>query len=460
MLRRRGDAATQLLLAYLPLMARPESKDVFCFGMGSGTTAGAALEFPIDHLTVAENCEPVLRAAKIFEPWNHGVLTNARARIYREDARTVLKLGSQQYDVIISEPSNPWMVGVASVFTREFYQLAANRLKPGGLIAQWFHTYEMDDETVNVVLRTFGTVFPQMEVWDVDDGDIVLLGSDRAWQSNPKVYANAFSLEGPRKYLPTIGLETPQAILARRLASQQTAFAIPPPGPIQRDDTPILEYAAPRAFYLHMHNRGVFQLQRFDERTWQTELASDEANEELGELNQPDLKLIFLSGYGSANDDLMRFLSDRFAQFSGGAAAKPIVSANRAMLCSLQGKTKRYGVYTPPSNSTNELTQQLVKSEYDLRSGDTARQAAAVETIGNVLNVLAGHRAENFDWSPDYYADLAIKFSLRFGHRAQAKSILLSALQLQPNSQQLAYLYRILGRESNNSIKDTQLVMP
>ena len=148
----KGDAATQLLLAYLPLMANPGSKDVFCFGMGSGITAGATLNYPIDHLTVAENCAPVLRAAKLFDPWNNGVLTNSRARIYHEDARTVLKLSPKRYDVIISEPSNPWMVGVASVFTREFYQLAASRLKPGGIMTQWFHNYEMDDRNVNVVL--------------------------------------------------------------------------------------------------------------------------------------------------------------------------------------------------------------------------------------------------------------------------------------------------------------------
>ncbi len=184
----RGDAATQLLLAYLPLMANPASKDVFCFGMGSGITAGATLNYPIDHLTVAENCAPVLEAAKLFAPWNNGVLTNSRSRIYHEDARTVLKLCPKQYDVIISEPSNPWMIGVASVFTREFYQLAASRLKPGGVMAQWFHNYEMDDRNVNVVLRTFGSVFPNMEIWDVDFGDIVILGSGQPWQSDTDVY--------------------------------------------------------------------------------------------------------------------------------------------------------------------------------------------------------------------------------------------------------------------------------
>jgi predicted membrane-bound spermidine synthase len=439
----KGDAATQLLLAYLPLMAKPGSKDVFCFGMGSGITAGATLNYPIYHLTVAENCAPVLRAAKLFEPWNNGVLTDNRARIYHEDARTVLKLSPKQYDVIISEPSNPWMVGVASVFTREFYQLAASRLKPGGIMTQWFHNHEMDDRNVNVVLRTFGTVFPNMEVWDVDFGDIIILGSNRPWRSNTEVYGGALELEGPRKGLLSIGLATPEAILARRMASQRTAFAIAGAGPVQGDAFPFLEYAAPRTFYLRLHTT---RLQRFDERTWQMDLASDEVNNELAKLEPPALRSIFGLGYGSANDELLHYLGGRFAQHSGRGTAQPVIIDNRAMPCSLQGTNKNFGVYTPPSAATNLITRQLAMSEYGLLS-DATNRSAAIDTIENVLNSLSGYRSEGADWSPDYYADLAVKASLRASNRGQARAILLRGLQLEPNSDQLGYLSRILARE-------------
>lgn len=86
----RGDMATQFLLGHLPMLARPDSKDIFVLGFGSGVTAGALLGHPIDRVTVAENCEPVLRAGKFFAPWNRGVLTNRLARIVPEDARTLL----------------------------------------------------------------------------------------------------------------------------------------------------------------------------------------------------------------------------------------------------------------------------------------------------------------------------------------------------------------------------------
>src|SRR5262249_38741355 len=154
------------------------------------------------------------------------------------------------YDVIISEPSNPWMVGVGSVFSREFYQIAASRLKPGGLMAQWFHTYEMSDDIVFMVLRTFASVFPDMEIWDVGGGDVFLLGSDQPWPTGPEVYRRAFQLGPPRLDLAAVGFLTPDLVLARQVASQRTAFAISGPGPIQSDSRPILEYEAPRAFFM------------------------------------------------------------------------------------------------------------------------------------------------------------------------------------------------------------------
>jgi predicted Zn-dependent protease len=115
------------------------------------------------------------------------------------------------------------------------------------------------------------------------------------------------------------------------------------------------------------------------------------------------------------------------------------------MLCSLCGKGRSYPIYTPPSAATNNLTHRLEAAEYDLRAGDAAKQAAAVESIGEVLNSLRGDPP---DYSPDYYADLAAKISLRLGHVAQAKAIVQRGLQLQPQSDELGYMSRILARET------------
>ncbi len=155
------DLSTQLLVSNLPLMIKPDAKDVFVLGIGSGITAGAVLSYPVEKIVVAENCEPVVHAARLFADWNRHVLDNPRVSVKTEDARTVLKLHPQLYDVIINEPSNPWTVGVGSVFSRDYYQLAASRLKPGGIMAAWFHVLEKtSDDIVMLVLRTFGSVFP------------------------------------------------------------------------------------------------------------------------------------------------------------------------------------------------------------------------------------------------------------------------------------------------------------
>jgi predicted membrane-bound spermidine synthase len=434
-----GDLTTQLALAQLPLMVKPDSKDVFCFGMGSGITAGSTLGYPIEHLTIAENCEPVLRAVKLFAPWNFGVLTNSRVRIYREDARTVLKLSGQKYDVIISEPSNPWMTSVGGVFNLEFYQLAASRLKPGGIMMQWFHVYEMDDATLGLVLRTFGAAFPSMEIWDIGDQDIVLLGSNQPWESSPGVYQPAFELEGPHRDLTTLGLMTPNLVLARQFASQRTAFAIAGPGPVQSDNIPILEYDAPRAFYMYHGLEGVQRLKNFDERTWQMDIAPVTKNKVLAGLDKASLDSIFNRVAPSINSQLEGYL-----QMQAGRLNNP----NPALLgmpCIFRG-TNSSLLPMFAAALTNGVGRQLLYIEAAWRSNPT-NQPQVVEAIKKILDKTQAYQPQTAGWSAAYYADLAVKASLREGNTAQARAILLRGLQLEPDSEQLAYLSRILVRE-------------
>ena len=284
------DLSTQLLVAHLPMLARPGAKDVFIFGLGSGISAGALLSYPVERITVAENCEPVIRASRWFTNWNRSVLDDPRVHLWHEDARTVLKLNPRLYDVIIAEPSNPWTVGIGSVFSREFYEIAASRLKPGGIMAQWFHVYEMHDGIVSLVLRTFSSVFPYVEIWDPGGGDIVMLGSLQPWQTGPEVFRQSFGFAGVRSDLASIGIHSPEALLARQLASQRTAFAIAGDGPVQSDLFPVLEYAAPRAFYVGI-NAKMFE--RFDERTRQQAVAPPDKLTTLHSLTVADVRSDF-----------------------------------------------------------------------------------------------------------------------------------------------------------------------
>ena len=295
------DLSTQLLVSDLPLMVKADAKDVFVLGIGSGITAGAVLSYPVNKVVVAENCEPVVRAARLFAGWNRHVLDNPRVRVRIEDARTVLKLHPQLYDVIINEPSNPWTVGIGSVFSRDYYEIAASRLKPGGIMAASGSMFtKMNDDIVKLVLRTFRSVFPYMEVWDTRDGDIVMLGSMKPWPTGPEVFRQGFAIDRVRTDMAMININSPEALLARQVASQRTSFAIAGGGPVQSDLFPILEYAAPKAFFM---GSGTRMLDQFDERTRQQLLAPPEKCEVLHSLSLSEEQYVF-SDFSTINGEL------------------------------------------------------------------------------------------------------------------------------------------------------------
>jgi predicted membrane-bound spermidine synthase len=435
----QDDLSTQYLLAHLPMFARPESKDVFVLGFGSGITGGALLGHPIEHLNVAENCGPVLRASKLFEPWNHGVLTNARTRIWREDARTILKLSPQKYDVIISEPSNPWVAGIGSVFSQEFYQLAATRLKPGGIMAQWFHVYEMSDEIVGLVLRTFADVYPYVEIWDANFGDVIFLGSNEPWEMSTESFRKVFARPAVREDLERIGLKSPETIWARQLASQRTGFAIAGQGRIQSDAFPVLEYEAPRAFYIGGRSR---LLANFDERTWESPLASAEKQAALSALSDKSLQAIF-ANRSSCNDDITGYLARRLRDATEG---NPPVRFDNAFLPSL---------FRPPNRlprevdlpAASEQARRLLEARALLFS-NRDRWPEGIRKLEAILReAAAGGDRMTGDWPLSLYAAMAAKASLSLGHQQPARELLLLGLKLNPQLDQLQYLARIMVRE-------------
>jgi spermidine synthase len=429
-----GDLCTQLLVGHLPIFARPQSKDVFLLGMGSGITASGVLAHPIDKLVLAENCKPVIKAAELFAEYNRGVLTNSRMHLSYEDARTVLKLSPQQYDVIIAEPSNPWTVGVGSVFSKEFYEMCAGKLKDGGIMTQWFHVYEMHDGIVGLVLRTFGTVFPYFEIWDCNNGDIVMLGALKPWESTPEAYAAGINgRELVIEDLKRIGINSPVALFARQLASQKTAFAIAGEGPIQQDWMPVLEYQAPKAFFLGVNSR---MLSKFDERTWQMENAPAVKRAALQKLSDADLKSVFTE-HLSVNNDIVTFVRNNLS-----APVQP-------------NDPKRWVNFREPPFIFRPTNALPAKGAADLDEHEKALlQARQIietnpkrhkEAVDTIARLLADSNADS-KWPVATYAALAAKVSLRGGDYARAKELLQSGLKAKPDDAELQYLSRILDR--------------
>jgi spermidine synthase len=242
------DMATQRLIAHLPLTLRPGAKDALVIGLGSGVTAGAALRHPIDRLDVVELIPAVTESSRFFDHASGAPLEDPRTRLHHGDARAALADTARRWDVIVSQPSNPWIAGEAGLFTREFYADARARLKPGGLMAQWFQIYEMDDETVSMVLRTFSGAFPRVTVWHCGPGDMVMLGEEA--DAAPDWAASSSAAARAAAQLGEFGVDGLPALLALQSQSDGLARELAGRGRVHEDRFPWLEFLAPRAFFL------------------------------------------------------------------------------------------------------------------------------------------------------------------------------------------------------------------
>lgn len=247
-----GDLATQVLLAHAPMLLKPDSTDVLVVGLGSGVTVGSALRHPqVQHVDVVEISPEVITAARqFFSPVNDRALDDPRTRLTLEDAKSFLQTTERKYDVVITEPSNPWMAGVAAVFSHEFYLDIRGRLKPGGLAAQWLQVYETNDRTVDLVVNTFASVFPYVGIWQAGGTDLMLVGSVEPFR--PDIEAMAKRFEDPliRADMARVGIFSFAGLLSLELIPFGEGVFFPEPNtPIHSDFRPVLEYASQKAFF-------------------------------------------------------------------------------------------------------------------------------------------------------------------------------------------------------------------
>ena len=176
----KGDAGTQVMCGLIGAILHPKPEKALVIGLGTGSTAGWLAAVPtIKKVDVFELEPAILRVARACAPVNQNALENSKLKVRIGDARESLLTTQEKYDLIASEPSNPYRAGVASLFTREYYRAVSNRLQPGGLFLQWVQAYEVDTETIETVYATLHTVFPCVETYETLAGDMLLVGSER-----------------------------------------------------------------------------------------------------------------------------------------------------------------------------------------------------------------------------------------------------------------------------------------
>ena len=162
-----GDHRNEERQAHLPLLIHPDPKRVFFLGLGTGITAGAALQHPdVEQLTAVEILPNVVRATREhFGPWLHGLYTDPRARVLVEDGRNWLAGTPARYDLIVADLFVPWKAGTGSLYSIEHYRTARERLDHGGIYAQWLPLFQLSREEFDIIARTMLAVFPQVTLW-------------------------------------------------------------------------------------------------------------------------------------------------------------------------------------------------------------------------------------------------------------------------------------------------------
>jgi spermidine synthase len=244
-----GGMLTQKLLAHLPLLLHPAPHDICIVGLGSGVTAGAALTHPVDRVDTIELSSEVVSASAFFAKENHDALQDSRGHVVIGDGRSHLRLARRRYDVIVSEPSTPWMAGVASLFTREFFVAARDRLNTGGLFCQWAHTHDISRQDLTSILATFTEVFPGGSLWLVGETDVLLIGGREPIEPLIANVTGNWSRPGVAADLARVDVRDPFSLLSLFVAQGSILRGLSSGAPVQTDDRTALEFSAPRGLY-------------------------------------------------------------------------------------------------------------------------------------------------------------------------------------------------------------------
>jgi len=245
-----ADYVTMSLVALLPALMAESCERSFVIGYGTGVTAGelAALDCA-KRVEVAEISRGVLEAAPLFDYGNGDVSRNPKLVLVAADAYRALLRTNARYDIIASEPSNPWVAGVEMLFSREFLDLARRRLTPGGIFAQWIHLYEIDTPTLGLIFHTFTTVFERVAVWHMLEGDIVLLGMNAEAPLDLERLERRFDQHDFRTAFARAGVPDFVSLLAREIYPLGVVNAVIWNNPVHTLLRPVLNHQAARAFF-------------------------------------------------------------------------------------------------------------------------------------------------------------------------------------------------------------------
>lgn len=254
-----ADEATQVLLGALGLAANPQAKRAAVIGVGSGVSTAALLASPKLQRVDTIEIEPrMVDAAKLFAERNAVVFSDERSHFIFDDARARLARAEQPYDIIVSEPSNPWVSGVSSLFTAETYAHFARHLAQDGVLVQWIQLYELDAALLSSMFRALVQHFPHYTVYKGGRGDLLVVASPH---KRPAIdAASLFAMPSLRKLMTDSGVATPAEIDERWRGddSMINALLAAYDAPANSDYHPFVDVNAARARFVQASVESLF----------------------------------------------------------------------------------------------------------------------------------------------------------------------------------------------------------
>lgn len=222
-------------MAHVPLLLHPDPKRALLICFGVGMTADAIrMHATIEHVDVVELNPSVYLLNRWFAPWNGGVLGDPRLHLYADDGRPFLEAAADSWDFVTMEPPPPLQPGISRLYSLEFYDAVRKHLRPGGVASQWLPEYQMDEQGADLVVTTFVRSFRNALLFVGFGRDLILVGSDGPFGF--RGLAERLSREGAvRAALAKCGLDSPEAILATILKTDDSLRRTWPQGPFVRD---------------------------------------------------------------------------------------------------------------------------------------------------------------------------------------------------------------------------------
>lgn len=253
----------QYTLGHLPMLLNKNPRKVFVLGTGSGMTLGATSVHPeVEEIVLAEIEPKVLGVARTFSRYNHGVLDNPKLRIVFNDGRNFLLTTKQSFDVITADPIHPWFSGAGYLYTTEYFRLAAERLRPGGIVCQWLPIYELSVDDLKCVVRTFSENFRYTMLW-LTRNDAELVGSNDPIVIDEKELETRISAPGVIEDLRSVNMGSADDFLSYFVMGTNGMRAFGSGGVVNTDDNLHLEFSAPLSMNVPTQGRNAQALYRF-----------------------------------------------------------------------------------------------------------------------------------------------------------------------------------------------------